>query len=264
MKPLFVHDLTNVNRFLAGITIVKKRGAAEASMMLVTSDPGFGKTRTLHWYVTQEPNAVYVRCKAGYTRAWFLRDLVKELGLTPGRTSEENFILAIRGLSGTPTDKHQPKASRTQEPGMLLVDELDHAMGDSKTLETIRDLADLTEIPVVLSGMEKIKEKIRSVYPQITSRIAKVVPFLPVSVEDIQTAARCLLEGVEIAPDLADEIHRLCEGRMRMVMNAFAVIENIAKARKASCLSMADMEGIELIHDWRGTSKVRVHRLRHA
>lgn len=248
MKSVFA-PVSNVDRLLAGMALVQKRGASEASMMLVTSEPGFGKTETLRWYVDQQPHAVYVRAKSGWTRHWFLRDVLQELGVSPQRLTEDMFRQVVGALAA--------------RPYILVLDEIEHALADTRVLEAIRDISDLTEIPVVLVGMDQVKDKIRARFPQITSRIATVVHFQPVSEDDIRTAAGSLLDGVELDGDVVHEIHRQCEGRMRLVLNALACCERIAKSRRAARISMADVADQELIHDWKARP-AKVHKLRRA
>lgn len=248
MKSIFA-QVSNVDRLLAGMALVQKRGASEASMMLVTSEPGFGKTETLRWYVAQQPHAVYVRAKSGWTRHWFLRDVLQELGISPMRLTEDMFRQVIGGL--------------VARPYILVIDEIEHALADTRVLEAIRDISDLTEIPVVLVGMDQVKDRIRSRYPQITSRVATVVHFQPVSEADIRMAANTLLDGVEISEEVVTEIHRQCEGRMRLVLNALACCERIGKARRATRVELADLTDQELIHDWKARAP-KVLKLRRA
>ena len=80
----------NVTGFLAGVTAVEERGAREAGMLLVTGEPGYGKTRTVQWWAIQT-DGVYLRAKSGWTPHWVLTELVKELGLAPARRSEDLF-----------------------------------------------------------------------------------------------------------------------------------------------------------------------------
>jgi hypothetical protein len=245
LKPTFAL-VSNVERLMAGMAIVHQRGAMEAGMMLVTSEPGFGKTETLRWYVAQQPYAVYVRAKSGWTRHWFLNDLLSALGVSPQRLTEDMFRQAVGALEA--------------RPYMVVVDEVEHVLVDHAVMEAIRDISDATKIPVVLVGMDQVKDRIRSRYPQISSRIAVIVYFQPVSREDVAKAASTLLDGVRLADDLVDEIHRQCEGRMRLVMNALGTCERIARQRKAAQLALADMEGQELVHDWQA-KRPRVVRL---
>jgi hypothetical protein len=235
LKPTFAL-VSNVERLMAGMAIVHQRGAMEAGMMLVTSEPGFGETQTLHWYVSQQPYAVYVRAKSGWTRHWFLTDLLAALGVSPQRLTEDMFRQAVNALEA--------------RPYTVVGDEVEHALADHAVMEAIRDVSDATKIPVVLVGMDQVKDRIRSRYPQISSRIAVIVYFQPVSHEDVAKAASALLDGVKLADDLVEEIHRQCEGRMRLVMNALGNCERVARQRKTTILALKDVEGQELIHDW--------------
>ena len=245
MKPTFA-IVSNVERLMAGMAIVHQRGAMEAGMMLVTSEPGFGKTETLRWYVSQQPYAVYIRAKSGWTRHWFLNDLLAALGVSPARLTEDMF--------------RQAKGALEARPYMLVVDEVEHALADHVVMEAIRDLSDSTCIPVVLVGMDQVKDRIRSRYPQISSRIAVIVYFQPVSREDVVKAAATLLDGLRLEDDLVDEIHRQCEGRMRLVMNALGNCERLARQRKVAALALKDVEGQEIIHDWQ-SKRPRVVKL---
>lgn len=245
MKPTFAL-VSNVERLMAGMAIVHQRGAMEAGMMLVTSEPGFGKTETLRWYVSQQPYAVYVRAKSGWTRHWFLNDLLTALGVSPQRLTEDMF--------------RQAKSALEARPYTVVVDEIEHALADHVVMEAIRDISDATNIPLVLVGMDQVKDRIRSRYPQISSRIAVIVYFQPVSREDVVKAANTLLDGVQLAEDLVDEIHRQCEGRMRLVMNALGNCERLARQRKVAALDLKAVEGQEIIHDWQ-SKRPRVVKL---
>jgi xanthine/CO dehydrogenase XdhC/CoxF family maturation factor len=50
---------------------------------------------------------------------------------------------------------------------------------------------------------------------------------------------------MEVAPDLAEEIRRVCGGRMRLVMNAIARVERYGRGNRK--VSLADMKGRPLL-----------------
>jgi len=245
LKRQFV-KVSNLHRFMAGLDALEKRAAPEACIMVVTSEPGYGKTQTLHWYSTQSSDAIYLRAKSGYTRHWFLSELIQELGGVPSKNNEEMFREAVKRMQG-----HQY---------VLIVDEVEHALADCHVLESLRDLSDLLETPVVMVGMDQAQARIAR-HPQISSRVAVVVHFQPASTEDIATTAKELLEGVTLQDDLIQEIQVQTKGRMREVMNALAVCERLARQSKARTLSKADMEGQELTYDWQAR-KPRVLKLK--
>lgn len=242
MKSLFAKT-SNLARFLSGLSQVRQRAAAEASLMLVTSEPGYGKTRTLHWFATQEEHVIYLRAKSGWTRHWFYTDLLAAIKVVPGRYTEEAFRQTLQELAGLDY--------------VIIIDEVEHALANGQVIEAIRDLSDLMEIPIVLVGMEHVKGKIAR-HAQISSRIAAVVEFKPADLADIQSVAAQLLDGVQIEEPLAQEILRQTKGRMREIMNALGTCERLAKKRKAPKVGLEDMAGIDLTFDWRAKRSGRV------
>ncbi len=245
MKRQFV-KLSNLHRFMAGLDALEKRAAPEACIMVVTSEPGYGKTQTLLWYSTQSADAIYLRAKSGYTRHWFLSDLLQELGGAPTRSNEDMFKEAVKRMKGR---NH-----------VVILDEVEHALADAHVMEALRDLSDMLETPLVMVGMDQAQAKIAK-HPQISSRVAVVVHFQPASPEDIAITARELLEGVTLQEDLVKEIQAQTKGRMREVMNSLAVCERLARQSKATTLSKADMDGQELTYDWQA-KKARVTKLK--
>lgn len=236
MHQQFCHTVTNVTRLLAGVSIVQERGAVEACLMLVTGEPGLGKTETVGWYVTQQPYAIYLRAKSGWTRHWFLNDLLAELGEAPTRLTEDMFKQALAALA--------------RKPFVLVVDEVEHALADTRVLEAIRDFSDLLRLPTVLVGMGAVRNKIAR-HPQVQSRIATIVTFQPATLEDIKATAACLMEGgVSITDEVAELIHARSEGRMRLVLNGLAACERVARLRKVKVVGLAEVKDVDLVHDW--------------
>ncbi len=236
MHQQFCHTVSNVTRLLAGVSIVQERGAVEACLMLVTGQPGLGKTETVGWYVTQQPYAIYLRAKSGWTRHWFLNDLLAELGEAPARLTEDMFKQALAALA--------------RKPYVLVVDEVEHALADTRVLEAIRDFSDLLRLPTVLVGMAEVRNKIAR-HPQVQSRIATIVTFQPATLEDIKATSAMLLEGgVSITDDVAELIHTRSEGRMRLVLNGLAACERVARLRKVKTVGLAEVKDVDLVHDW--------------
>lgn len=233
MKKQFVKT-TNYELFRTGITAVENRGAAEASLMLVTAEAGFGKSTTVdNWAISN--GAAYVRAKENYTPSWFRSDLAENLKIDP-RGRPKDVFARIAGYIGG----HQIS---------IVIDEIEHCFdNNAAVLESIRDLSDLTEVVVIMVGMDQVQARIAR-HRQISSRIARVVEFQPANLQDVTLTCKQLAE-VDIAPDLIAEIHRSTSGRMRDIMNAIALIENMAKRNGATAVCLADMAGQTLNHDW--------------
>jgi len=226
---------SNYERFRTGITSVEQRGAAEASLMLVVGDPGFSKSIVVNkWAI--ESKAVYLRAKVGWTPSRFLTELAEELRLDTSGRMKEVFARVISAVG------------RQQVP--IVIDEVQHTLANgARVLEAVRDISDLTETIVVLvAGEERVQAKIAR-YPQISSRIGKVVEFQAASMEDVERCCKDLAD-VTITRDLAEEIHRQSGGRMRDVINAIALVERAAKRSGANKVALADFAGKALVHDW--------------
>lgn len=233
MKKQFVKT-ENYERFRTGITAVENRGAAEASLMLVTAEAGYGKSETVDQWAIQV-GAAYLRAKVEWTPRYFMSELAENLKLD-SRGRAKDVFARIAGFIGA-----------QQIP--LVIDEVEHCLqNNAQVLEAIRDLSDLTEVIVVLVGMEQVQTRIAR-FAQISSRVAKVVTFQPASINDVLVTCKQLAE-VDIADDLVAEIHRASGGRMREIMNAIATVENTAKRNGATQVTLADMAGQSLTHDW--------------
>lgn len=247
MRKTFVRT-GNYERFSAGVAAVENRGAAEAGMMLVYGQPGYGKSEVLtNWAVDAE--AVFLRANIDWTPRYFLVELAKALAVDPRGTSEQLFnrMLAVIATQQIP----------------LVIDEAEATLKDhAAVLEKIRDFSDRTETMVILVGMEAIQKRIAA-HPQISSRIAQVVEFAPASLEDVALTCQQLAE-VRIAPDLVAEIHRQSAGRMREVMNAIATVERVGLMNGLAEVDMAAVEGMSITHDWKARRPRVVARKRAA
>lgn len=224
---------SNIERFLNGITAVEERGAAEACLLLITGKPGLGKTRAGQWWAMQQ-NAVYLRAKTTWTPRRAQADLYAQLGggeLNPSKSAFSQILDLI-----------------AKDPPPVILDEAEHTLHDSRVLESFRDLSDLLEFPLILIGMDAVKSKIGRL-EQISSRIVKVVEFQPLTLEDVRLCCDEMAE-IGVAEDLAGEIHRQCDGKIRGVLNAIRVIERFAALNGMDSAALADLHGIELVHDW--------------
>jgi hypothetical protein len=227
---------SNYERFRTAITAVENRGAPEASMLLVAGDPGFSKSIIVNrWAVEQR--AVYLRAKVNWTPRAFLRELARALNVDNTGRADGIFarVCAVIGKEQMP----------------IIIDEVQHTLADrARVLEAVRDVSDLTETIVVLvAGEESVQQKIAR-YPQISSRILKMVEFHAASVEDVRRCCKDLPEDLDIAADLADEIHKQSAGRMRDVINAIALVEHTAKRNGKKKVALADFAGKALVNNW--------------
>ncbi len=226
---------TNAVRLMAAIDALGKRGAREACWVAATGPAGLGKTTLLKWWAL-ENNAVYLRAKTNWTPRSALSELMAELSTTP----PARLLDALVG---------QAYALLARDPRPIIIDEVEHALRDITILETFRDLSDLTECPVIIAGMESVRQRVQR-HEQISSRITQVVDFLPASAADVERMACDLLPRVQLAADLIAKILEESEGRYRLIMDALAEIERHAERNGMAVVTAADFPK-RLTHDWR-------------
>lgn len=237
MRNLFVQT-SNVKRFLAAMSVVEQRGAPEAGFMLVEGDAGTGKSATGQWWAVHN-DAVLVRVKAAATPHWLLTDIVRGLGENaPARSCENLFLQAFEHLI------------RDRRP--LVIDEVENAVRDMKVIETIRDLGDLAEVPVILIGREWVKSRLRR-ERQIWTRISAVAPFGPATEADVALCVKQLCE-VPVADAVVAEIHRQSEGHIREVVKAIANTERCGR-RAGGTVTLDKLKGHALCQDWQRTGR---------
>ena len=232
---------SNVSRFLAAVSTLEDRGAPEASFMLVAGDAGHGKSRTGQWWATHH-DAAFVRIKAAATPHWLMTDLMRELGRTAPAHSCEKLFGQIVG-------------SLVREPRALVIDEIESAMHDMRVIETLRDISDITEVPVVLIGREYVQGHLRK-YPQLWSRVSAVTLFAPVSLDDVTLLAGELCE-VALDDGVIKKVHGESEGRVREVIKALANVERIGKRSAAGEVTLAEVEHIRLTQEFQATRRRR-------
>jgi DNA transposition AAA+ family ATPase len=192
---------------------------------LIHGPTGFGKTTSVA-YLFNQVNGVLVRARANDTATSLLGRIVSELGSSPMHRASRMVDYIIEQMS------------MYERP--LFIDEADYLMGDIRLLETIRDLYDATEVPVVLIGMDQIARRI-STRKQFFNRISEWVEFRAADLDDVMTMASAMLDdGIQADPDLLEQLRLSAGGEMRRITIGLAQIEKLARAN--------DLEYITLEH----------------
>lgn len=250
MRSQFV-PTSNSAQFLASFAKLQERGAGEACLMLIEGEPGGGKTTTIEWWAVQT-GAVFLRAKAAWQAPWFMRELLGALRKVPEHSFEKMFRQAVGALA----DEAQA-AERDGRVFAVVIDEVDHIARNAKTLETIRDLSDLLEIPFILVGMGRVSRQVTR-FPQIASRISQPVEFKPATFDDTALMVRGLCE-VDVKGDLVAYLHKVSAGRAREIKEGIAAIERFGRRQPGREIGMVEMAGQVLLYD-RATGKPIVVR----
>ncbi|WP_375591747.1 AAA family ATPase [Chitiniphilus eburneus] len=203
-------------------------------MLLVYGEPGLGKTSMLTRWAT-ENGALLVTAQPDWTINEMLRQLA---GTRPGIPQYHRSSETRAALIGYILQNQSP----------IVIDEADHVLARSGLIEALRGISDLCQTPTVLVGMTKLQSKLAR-HAQVASRIADTVMFQPVADSDVLLTCREMAE-VQISRELALELARQAQGRMRLVLNGIARIEQFARVNGLAEVHLEDMRGAELAHDW--------------
>lgn len=230
MRKKFVEAVGNVKKFSAALKRLEEITDNVPRMMLVYSDPGLGKTSTIAWYVANH-RAAFVRAKSGMTQRWLLHEVVSELGEHPTGSVMKLY--------------HQAQELLASQRMPLIIDEVDHLCHSTTVIETLRDLHDMTDAPVVLVGMGQVDKRLMP-HRHLWSRLTEVLKFEPLSADDLREAFSAMNE-VEVGDDVVAAIHAKLDGKVnfRELVKLIRRMEYFAKINSIKTLSTSDLARIE-------------------
>ncbi|MEW5819226.1 MAG: AAA family ATPase [Cyanobacteriota bacterium] len=211
MRKVFART-KNVKNFISMINKLESRTEGLPGMALLYGDPGLGKTQTALWWAAQN-NAAFIRSANLMSGRWLLEELVDELGEIPSFRSSELFQQAIRIL--------------TEEPRIIIVDEIDYLLNDTNAIETLRDIHDKTSTPVILVGMGAANKKLMR-YRHLYDRVLEVLKFNPFDLDDVKEIVKQLAE-VEVS-DCGVRFIYSQSNRFRQIVRLINMAEQVAEA----------------------------------
>jgi DNA transposition AAA+ family ATPase len=217
MKKTFVRT-QNVKNFINMVNNLQNRAEGVPGMALVYGEPGLGKSKAVLWWATQN-DAVFIRCTNLMSSRWLLEEIAEELGEMPYFKYSDLF--------------KQVSTQLIKEPKVIIVDEIDYLIVNTRAIETLRDLHDKTNIPIIFVGMGKADRKLMR-YKHLYDRLSEILKFQPFSKEDVTTIIEQLCE-VEIT-DCGIKFIFAQTNRFRQIVKLINKAENIAQANNLSIL----------------------------
>ena len=227
MHKLFVKT-RNVKNFVGLMNNLIDKSNDVPKMGLIYGDPGLGKTQTAVWWATNN-DAVYVRAQNKMTCRWLLEKIVYELGESPSRKMADLIEQCITHLR--------------LKPQVIIIDEVDYLINRHRIVETLRDLHDLTGVPIVLIGMQEAKTKLGK-YRHLYDRISEIIEFKSFSKDDLDVIVEELSE-IKIT-DEAKEIFFEKTNRFRQVIKGISLLENLAKTNGLNKIDVKQVKGLTI------------------
>lgn len=217
MRKIFVKT-QNVKNFISLIQSLQNKSEGVSRMGLVYGEPGLGKSRTALWLAAQN-DAIYIRSTNLMTGRWFLEELVEELGEIPRYWTSDLFKQAVNKL--------------LEKPQMIIIDEIDYLAGDQKTIETIRDIHDKTNVPIIFVGMTLAERKLQK-YKHLYDRLSEIIQFKSFTVSDVADIVNQLCE-IQVSNEAIELIHGRAN-RFRQIVRIINKLEAVSQTNNINLI----------------------------
>lgn len=210
MRKIFVKT-NNVKNFIGLVENLQNKLKNIPKMGLVYGEPGLGKSQTALWLACKY-DGIYIRASNLMTSRWLVEEIVREIDELPRYLTSDNFNVVISKLN----QKHK----------IIFVDEIDYLMNNYKSVETLRDIHDKTDCPIVFVGMGLAHRKLER-YKHLYDRFSEIVKFETFEIEDLSQIFSKLSE-IPFTPDSIEYIHKKYN-RFRQIVQLINQMEIFAK-----------------------------------
>ena len=225
MNKIFVKT-QNVKNFIGLVENLINKPKNIPKMGLVYGEPGLGKSQTALWLACKY-DGIYLRVTNLMTGRWLLEEMTKELDEIPRFLTSDNFNIVVKKLKNNPQ--------------IIFIDEIDYLMDNYKTIETLRDIHDETDCPIIFIGMGLAHRKLER-YKHLYDRFSEILKFETFGVNDLNQIINQLSE-VPFTPDAIEYIHTKYN-RFRQIVQLVNQMETFTKDNNLAEITKEIMEQI--------------------
>jgi DNA transposition AAA+ family ATPase len=208
--PGTIAPLKNVGLCVKALEGAIQRQESLPGMVVFYGHSGYGKSFAAA-YTGIRHDCYYVECRSTWTRKAVLEAILKDMAITPARTTY--------GL----TEQVSERLATSGKP--LIIDEMDHIV-EHGAVEIVRDIYEGSGVPILMIGEEKLPEKLTK-WERFHGRILDFVGALPADMEDTRTLAKFYAKDIEISDDLHAALTEAARGSIRRIC------VNLARFNKA-------------------------------
>lgn len=233
MKQHFV-ETSNHRQFMAAVSAVENRGSPEACILLLTGEPGTGKSCTVdNWGA--HCDAIYLEGVPGMSLS-FLRDYLSDQTGVVARGKFEQY----KGMVDFFRTNHQP----------IILDEAQHGLPNkAECVEYLRRIAEQANTLLVLICHSSEKHRFSEHrLAHVATRVSAAPELKTASVDDCLTYLQALCE-VGVDHSVAQLVHTQSGGRYRLMSNAGRTLEAVAAKKGLQQVTANDIKGIRLCED---------------
>lgn len=223
-----IAPLKNVSACVALVETLRDRAHGLPNFGVLSGYSGYGKTWAAQ-YCQNAYGAVFLEVREFWTAKILAQKLLSELG-APTK----------KGTIGTMLD--QAIELMSYDPGRpLIVDEADKLV-DRRLIEYVRDVAEGTQVPVLLVGEEELPQNLQ-LYERVHNRVLDWTLAQPCDIEDTRTLAEFTCPKIEIAEDLLEEMRQQAEGKARRIVTTLNHVSAFAQRTGTAIVDLASYDG---------------------
>lgn len=233
MKQHFV-ETSNHRLFIASVAAVENRGSPEACILLLTGEPGTGKSCTVdNWGAARD--AIYLEGIPGMSLS-FLRDYLADQTGVRGRSKFDQYKGVVDHF----------RASRYP----IILDEAQHGLPNkAECIEYLRRIAEQANTMLVLVCHTSEKHRFgEHRLAHVATRVSAAPELKPATVDDCAAYLAALCE-VGTDHGVAAQVFEQSRGRYRLMSNACRTLEVIGNKMGKAALTASDIKGIRLCED---------------
>ena len=205
------------------LTRIIERRSHLPGMAVLYGPSGFGKS-TVAAYLSNKFRAYYVECKSVWTKKALMENILKVMGIIPGRTVADML------------DQICEQLAKSGRP--LIIDEMDHIV-EKVAVEVVRDIYEGSRAPILLIGEERLPAKLAK-WERFHGRILEWVAAPAADLQDAKILADFYCDGLDVSDDLLSAIHAKSKGSVRRIVTNLDRVREEAGNQGLKSMSMKE------------------------
>jgi DNA transposition AAA+ family ATPase len=194
--------------------------------------PGLGKTSALTRLAhPMDINAVYVSCRSFETTKSLMEMILRELG----RSVKSNWSVSTMFEMACTAFGEQARP--------LVVDEADRIV-EKTTIELLRDLHDIGQVPILMVGEENFKKKLSQKHERFHDRVLVWGKAAPVDAADLEKLAAHYAPRLVITQEAKRAILTKTNGVARRVVTSLHNLSELSKNMGLAEITVEHLAGV--------------------
>jgi DNA transposition AAA+ family ATPase len=224
--------LKNVAVFMAMTERLIEREPHLPNIGVFNGPSGYGKSYC-GIFASNRAYARMIEVKDYWSRSTFWSALCAELAI-PLRKQPRIADMAARAIERLADEPRRP----------LIIDEADRLV-DKGLIEIARDIADSTNIPVILIGEERLPQKLLA-FERMHNRVLDWYAAQPADLDDTRQLASAIYPRLKFEDDLLEHVRRESGGRPRRIITNLSRISEASRNRGGKQLTLDVFKELEL------------------